>query len=78
MKLTYWIADCLNDSPAYSIRCRTRREVKAALADPQIDASGYSKPYKVVVEYKNALDLLNRALGEGGLFEERNARIEIL
>lgn len=32
MKLTYWVADCLDDSRCYSIRGKTRKEVLAELA----------------------------------------------
>lgn len=75
MKLTYWIADCLDDSPCYSIRKRTRKAVKAKLAemDPEY-RSAYGKPRKVVVEYASAMDLLSNALGEGGLMEEYDGR----
>ena len=69
-KITYWIADCLNDSKAYSIRKKTRREVVAALK-VVFRASDYGKPRKVVVEYVDTFDLIQMALGEGGLDEGR-------
>ena len=31
MKLTYWIAECLDDNYVYSIRAQTRKAVKAEL-----------------------------------------------
>ena len=33
MKLTYWIAECLTDSKAYSIRAESKKEVAAKLAE---------------------------------------------
>lgn len=65
MKLTYWVCVALNDTRAYSIRARTRREAKA-----QREADGpkrYGRPQKVTVEYKDAFDLVCHALGEGGI-----------
>ena len=64
MKLTYWIAECLNDSSAYNIRCTTKREVKERLAD-HYDPDGYGPVRKVTVEYNNAFDLMQVCLGEG-------------
>lgn len=74
MTLTYWIAHCLTDSPAYSIRRKTKKEVQAALDQENIDKSSYSKPKKVVVEYESGFDLLTSCLGEGGLYEEEMNR----
>lgn len=65
MTLTYWVADALKDSRAYSIRCRTRRECRAVVAAQGEYAKGYDAPRKVTVTYKDAFDLVNRALGEG-------------
>lgn len=31
MKLTYWIAECLDDSHAYNVRSKRRKDVKARL-----------------------------------------------
>jgi hypothetical protein len=33
MRLAYWYAPCLNDSDAYSIRTKTKREALAELAE---------------------------------------------
>ena len=59
MKLTYWVADYLIDSACYSIRAKTRREVIAEVAAAYRPES-YSKPRKVVVEYRDAFDLLEQ------------------
>jgi hypothetical protein len=69
-KLTYWIAQCLDDSSAYSIRRRTRREAQAAAKER--DEGRYGPLRKVVVEFENVHELVFRALGEGRLdYEER-------
>jgi hypothetical protein len=64
MKLTYWIAECLTDSHAYSIRARTKREVVAVLASGKYRASDYGSPKKVSVEYENAFDLMDQCMSE--------------
>lgn len=60
MKLTYWVATRQDDSPAYSIRARTRREcierVKAAHASG-LSRDSFSAPEKVSIEYADAFDL---------------------
>ncbi len=68
MKLTYWLAECLNDSTAYNIRRKTRRAVTNILADH--DRSRYGPVRKVAVEYSDGFDLLNQCMGEGR--EQRN------
>lgn len=69
-KLTYWYARCLNDSDAYSIRARTRREAAARVTGRETD---FGPVVKVVVEYRDGFDLVSRALGEGRLAEEASA-----
>ena len=69
MKLTYWMAECLNDSAAYSIRRKTKRAVVEALRT-EVYAGNYGKPKKVTVEYVDAFDLLGQCLGEGGGYWE--------
>ena len=66
MKLTYWVAECLNDSSCYSIRRKTKREVKEAVAEYR---KGYGPPHKIVVEYTDAFDLLTQCLSEGRIYE---------
>ncbi len=70
MRLTYWVAKCLNDSPVYSIRRKTKKAVVEALDSGNWDASNYEKPKKVTVEYRDAFDLLGQCLGEGGGYWE--------
>ena len=63
MKLTYWVSQCLNDSDAYNIRAKTKREVfdKLATCDPD----GYGPVKKVTVEYDDGFDLMVQCLNEG-------------
>jgi hypothetical protein len=63
--LTYWIADCLNDSKAYSKRAKTRKAV-AALVRAGGAPEEFGKPRKIEVPYNGMLDLVQRLLGEGG------------
>jgi hypothetical protein len=67
MKLTYWVAESI-DNRAYSIRTRTRREA-VAIRNERPDR--YGPVFKVLVEYRDALDLVQQALGEGGIEYER-------
>jgi hypothetical protein len=67
MKLTYWVAERLDDSPAYSIRERTRKAAKNAMVG-QPHAS-FGTLHKVTVEYDSAFDLLKQCLQEGGIGE---------
>lgn len=62
MKLVYWFAPCIDDRPSYSIRERTRRAAKQAVA---AQPESYGPVRKIVVQYKDAFDLLTTVLGEG-------------
>lgn len=68
MKLIYWVAECLTDSTAYSIRELSRAAVVARLNEKGSNAPAgtYGKPHKVTVEVRSAFDLLVRCLSEGG------------
>ena len=69
MKVTYWCAECLDDSKAYNIRERRKRDVVERLKDlgwPADGGSAYSKPFKVETEFDDVVDLLQCAMGEGG------------
>jgi len=66
MKLTYWVANCLEDSQAYNIRKPTRKAVLEEINCGDYAPGMYTKPHKVTVEYNNALDLLNQCLCESG------------
>ncbi len=67
--LTYWFARHI-DSPSYNIRRLTKKACQEA-ADEY--GGGVSKfhaaPKKVTVSYSSPLDLLDRALCEGGGIE---------
>ena len=79
MKLTYWIADCRNDSACYSMRAKTRKACLAGVAanggvivTPGHCQGGdytpqYDPPRKVTIQYDNGFDLIHMALGEGGI-----------
>jgi len=56
MKLTYWYAECNNDSDVYSIRTRTKREAKETIAERGHSEFGLIR--KVTIEYKDAFDLM--------------------
>jgi hypothetical protein len=68
--LVYWCAHCLTDSPAYSIREKTKKEVAEKLAAGTVDPKQYSEPRRIVVKYDSGFDLVTQCLGEGGLYEE--------
>jgi hypothetical protein len=67
MTLAYWIADNLVDSPCYSIRARTREICAERKRAEGEYAKNYASPRKIVVEYRDAFDLVAKALGEGGV-----------
>ena len=78
MKLTYWVSECLDDSKAYNLRGRTKREVKRLrdlyLAknrpeNPSWLNSHYGPIHKVVFEYKDGFDLIYEAMSEESIFE---------
>jgi hypothetical protein len=68
MKVTYWHAECLNDSQAYSIREKLKRNAVAAKA--AADPEAYGPITKVTVEVEDVFDLLRLALGECGAYWE--------
>jgi hypothetical protein len=68
MKLTYWCCNQTTDHQCYNLRARTKKEVLAMKKDH--GGSGYSQPFKVTVEYKDAFDLMNQCMGEGSLGED--------
>ena len=67
MKLVYWCAPCRDDGAAYNIRARTRKEANEKRVEFGVER--FDKPTKVTIEYKNAFDLIDHALGEGGIVE---------
>ena len=70
MKLIYWVAECLNDSHAYSIRAKTKKAVLAELASGKCAPGDYGPVKKVEFEYDDAFDLMNNCLCEGGGYWE--------
>lgn len=64
----------MDDSPAYSIRRKTKKEVQAELDSGRYDLKTQSKPFKITVEYSSGFDLLLACVGEGGLYEEAISR----
>lgn len=55
MRLVYWMAECRDDSPAYNIRARTKREA-LRLYNLCGGPEGYGPVRKVVCEYSTAHD----------------------
>jgi len=83
MKITYWYAECLDDSDAYAVRAKTK---KAALAEvkerdwrraenPNADPV-FGPVVKVTTEYADAFDLVQMLLGESGGCDESEATTE--
>jgi hypothetical protein len=70
MKVTYWIAECLNDSHAYSIRERTKKAVETELNSGRCNRADYGPVKKVIFEYSDAFDLVTQCLTEGGGYWE--------
>lgn len=64
-KLVYWVARHREDSNAYSIRKKTRRACEAERQREGADR--YDTPRKIEVSFTDTLDLVRRALGEGGI-----------
>lgn len=65
MTLTYWCCECLKDSKVYNIRARTKREANSQRVE--LGAHRFGPPVKQVVQYADAFDLIEMALGEGGI-----------
>jgi hypothetical protein len=67
-KLVYWVAPTLTDRPAYNLRGRRRKDVVAAV-EKMGGSLEYGRIEKVEVLYWDVFDLLDQALGEGGVNE---------
>lgn len=65
MKLTFWIARCLDDVSVYDIKSKTKKECMEQLKHYPIES--YDKPIKVTLEYKDGFDLMQGITGESGL-----------
>lgn len=62
MRLTYWVSMLLDGSPSYSVRAKTLKSAREMLKS--FPDTSYGPIVKVSVEYKDALDLLNKCLTE--------------
>lgn len=84
MTLNYWVANCLNDNEAYSLRRKTKKEIMTYFAENGFKlrkvgdelqycnedfSNRFSIPHKVQVQYSDGFDLLSQCLGEGGIYE---------
>lgn len=63
-KLTYWVCDTRNDSPAYNIRAKSKREAVAKYEAAIANGCSYDKPRKVEMVYRDAFDLMSWCLSE--------------
>lgn len=63
MKLTYWKCDHKDGIENYAIRAETKRE---ATEQRKGEEAYYEAPRKVVVEYRNGLDLLTQCKTDEG------------
>jgi hypothetical protein len=63
MKLSYWVANRLDDSRVYSIRTKTKKEALAALEESGIPRS-FGPVHRVTVEYYDAFDLMQSCMCE--------------
>lgn len=74
MKLTYWVAERLDDSSAYSVRHETRKACIAelkAIREANLSLPEYQRPAfgglrKVTIEYASAFDLARQLLTDPG------------
>jgi hypothetical protein len=64
-KLTYWVAECLNDSQCYSIIDRTKKGAiaKVEAADK---CNRYGPVRKQFIDYRDAFDLFDWCTSEAG------------
>ncbi len=63
MKVTYWTIECLNDSSAYDIRARTKKEALEKLE--LFGQEGYDNVVKrITMRYNDGFELLDHCLGE--------------
>lgn len=72
-RLTYWVMEARNDSSAYNVRARTKRDaLKEAVKRFGNDwPEEYGDPKKVVVSYEAPFDLLEACLSPGAGYWER-------
>lgn len=74
MKLTYWVAECLNDANCYSIRTKTKRVCLRLVTESRKGSRGcspeYAPPRRVTIEYADAFDLMRECSMEGAFWWE--------
>ena len=63
MKLTYWVAECLDDARCYNVRAKTRKACQAA-KDSRHDPQHYGPVTKVTVKYRDEFDLMDMCMDE--------------
>jgi hypothetical protein len=61
-KLVYWVCDVRDDSKAYNIRARTKKE--AIRKREENGFENYNEPRKHEISYKDAYDLMDVCLSE--------------
>ena len=71
MKTTYWFSECLTDADCYSVRCKSK--IKAKKEIRECGHHRWGPLVKVTVEGPSLFSILQRALSEGGLWEENEA-----
>jgi hypothetical protein len=62
--LVYWYAECTDDSDVYSIIGKTKKEVKAQLAER--GERGFGPIERKVFQYRDAYDMFSWTTSEGG------------
>lgn len=62
--LTVWIAEQSDDASAYNIVAPTKKEALRQISLHR--HMTFEPPVKVVINYRNAFDLFDRATGENG------------
>ena len=77
MKLTYWYAECLNDSDVFAVREKTKKAAIAEL-DGRHESDGYGPVIKVSIEYDNAFDLMEECSDQYRTHWESQATIDHL
>jgi hypothetical protein len=70
-RLIYWCCAILDDSRSYNIRAKTKRE--AADQRQRFGAARFGPPTKIVIEYRDAFDLMIELTGEGASMLEQAA-----
>ena len=63
-KLTYWYAQCKEDSEHFSIVTKTKKACEARRKELSEDS--YAPPVKRIFEYRDAFDLFEFASGPDG------------